>query len=601
MEYLIVKVDGSSPVAFPIIKSGVIIGRDSICDIFLSHSSVSREHARIFHKDKVTWLADNNSLNGTFVNGKKIFDPVKIKQGDELTFGYVETRYDHVPDCRTTITKTVPWVEVDETGRLGFFDNEKNGLLSFIIRVGVALDYISEENTLLAKFSLLFNNFLNVNYSGFYLYPKEKNNFEINKWFKGEQCLDNKKDRIIIEAFDIEMVMEGLAYITELSDERLGRNARMFIPVSSEDAIIGFLVCISSQFNDQALRLGAVMAKLIGLALSRSRKIFSKDQKEDHMLFKSAGWIGQSRLSTDVFAKAAKYALGDSPVVIYGESGTGKELVAKFLGEMSDRRNGPFVAFNCATISKRIAESELFGHVKGAFTDAVEDKKGLLEQADQGIIFLDEIGDLPLDLQPKLLRAIETKMIRKVGSEEDIHSDFRVISATNRNIAKMVEEKKFRLDLFYRIQVLSIEIPPLRRRPEDIDQLLDHFIKLSARKLNRDIPTIDLHVRKKLLTYNWPGNVRELKNTVERAMYAHNKGKLQFSDFELSQCGNSYSLQKSESWQTLSEAIAGLEKKMIETALKQTNWNKKRAAESLGITRQTLDRKIAIFNFDESK
>jgi len=592
MEYLVVKVDSSSPVAFPILKERTVIGRDSLCDIFLSHSSVSREHGRIIRNKNRLWIEDNNSLNGTFVNGKKVSSRTKVKEGDDILFGNVETRLDSVPSCRSTITKTIPWTEVDKVTEFGNGEEDKIGLLDFVVQIGEALDHLFDEEKLLANFARIFHQFLNAFHTGFFI-NKNGDVFEDIRWFKGDRPIDGKKNKLVIEKFDTEMVLEGAAYIAEMANEPLGRNSRLFIPLSFDNEITGFIVCISPHFNDNGLIFGAVISKLLSVSLLKSNKLATSSMDKKNTLFNEIGWVGKSRVSQELFSKAIKFALGDSPVVIYGESGTGKELVAKFLAKMSQRNKGPFIVQNCAALSERIAESELFGHVKGAFTDAIEEKKGLLEQADKGIVFLDEIGDLPLSLQAKLLRAIETKRIRKVGSEKEIDTDFRVICATNRVLARMVDEGKFRLDLFYRIQVLSLSIPPVRSRKEDIIPLIDHYLLKTAKKMNINIPRIDKVACDKLTEYSWPGNVRELKNVVERTLYLHGSKNLTFTDFEIDQ---DIGLETTETGD-LAKAIVELEKKKISKALLKTKWNKKRAAEILGISRQTLDKKIVKYEF----
>ena len=227
--------------------------------------------------------------------------------------------------------------------------------------------------------------------------------------------------------------------------------------------------------------------------------------------------LGQSVAMREIFGLLEKVAPTSATVLIEGESGCGKELVAAAIREHSDRATKPFVIFDCSAVSKDLIESELFGHVKGAFTGAVSDRKGAFLQANGGTLFLDEIGELSLDLQPKLLRALENHMVRPVGSEKTYNVDVRVIAATNRSLAREVEAGTFREDLFYRLAVIKIDIPPLRKRTEDIPMLVESFLENASKKFNKPAPNITFSTLQKLRAYQWPGNVRELKNFIERA------------------------------------------------------------------------------------
>ena len=235
--------------------------------------------------------------------------------------------------------------------------------------------------------------------------------------------------------------------------------------------------------------------------------------KDDHF----GRLLGHSIAMREIFGLLERIAPTPATVLIEGESGSGKELVASAIREYSDRRSKPFIIFDCSAVSKDLIESELFGHVKGAFTGAVSDRKGAFLQANGGTIFLDEIGELSLDLQPKLLRVLENRIVRPVGGETTYPVDVRVIAATNRNLAHEVENGNFREDLYYRLAVIKIDMPPLRKRPEDLPLLVEHFLAEASAKFNRPAPNISFSTLQKLRQYQWPGNVRELKNFIERA------------------------------------------------------------------------------------
>jgi two-component system response regulator PilR (NtrC family) len=228
-----------------------------------------------------------------------------------------------------------------------------------------------------------------------------------------------------------------------------------------------------------------------------------------------------------------------SNVLVIGESGTGKELVARQLHDWSDRAKKSFVAVNCGAIPENLIESELFGHKRGSFTGAVADKPGLFEVASGGTLFLDEIGELPLSMQVKLLRAIQSRTIRRVGGNEDQKIDVRLIAATNRNLEKMVADGTFREDLYYRLNVLMLTTPPLRERPEDIPILVEHFFKKCAAKFGKELQGVTPEAMRALEAYSWPGNVRELENQVERAVALETETKIRRESFLIGSTGES--------------------------------------------------------------
>ncbi len=242
----------------------------------------------------------------------------------------------------------------------------------------------------------------------------------------------------------------------------------------------------------------------------RLKRELQKSHKLDNMVGRSA----PMRKLFEIIQKIADYK---STVLITGESGTGKELVARALHYNSSRAKGPFIAVNCGAIPEQLLESELFGYVKGAFTDARNDKRGLFAEANGGTLFLDEIGELPLQLQVKLLRVIQEEEVRRVGDTKSFKIDVRIVAATIRNLSEEVDGRRFRQDLFYRLNVLPVHIPPLRDRPEDIPLLVEHFLKQSSIRLGKKVSQVDPEAMRLLTGYPWPGNVRELENTVERA------------------------------------------------------------------------------------
>ena len=309
--------------------------------------------------------------------------------------------------------------------------------------------------------------------------------------------------------------------------------------------------------------------------------------------------LGNSKVMRDLYDRIARIAGADCSVLISGESGSGKELVANALHRSSERRSSPFVAINCAALPAPLLESELFGHLKGAFTDARETRKGLFLEADGGTLFLDEIGDLPLELQPKLLRALESKTIRPVGGVEEKPFDVRILAATNKDLEEAVEAGDFREDLFYRINVVQIDVPPLRIRETDALLLADHFLKQLAPRSGKRIEGLSGPVAEQLLAYHWPGNVRELRNTIERAVALARCDKIVMDDLPEKLLNNHRSPTSME-WMGMEGlgAMEDLERRYIVHVLKTFDGNKSLAARTLGFDRKTLYRKLKHYGIE---
>ena len=333
------------------------------------------------------------------------------------------------------------------------------------------------------------------------------------------------------------------------------------------------------------------------LLIKRAVETLQKDKEIDNLrrrLDQKFGLdqiVGQSKLMKDVFAKIQRAAPVDSTVLILGETGTGKELVSQALHHNSNRKKGPFVAVNCAAVPATLVESELFGHVRGAFTGATDRRIGRFQQADGGTIFIDEIGDFELGLQAKLLRVLETFTVTPVGGHEDRKVDVRVIAATMRDLRKMVEEGKFREDLYYRLNVVSIVLPPLRQRVDDIPLLVEHFLKQIIQQKHTAPRRVSPAVMRRFESYRWPGNVRELRHTLERMMIFAEKDTL--TEKDLPEEISSVAAEPPKATALLEDmTIDQLEQLAITRALQQCVGNRTHAAEKLGISVRTLQRKI---------
>jgi len=309
--------------------------------------------------------------------------------------------------------------------------------------------------------------------------------------------------------------------------------------------------------------------------------------------------IGKSDEMQKVYQMVDKVADTESTILVYGESGTGKELIARAIHQRSSRANGPFVSINCGALPESLLESELFGHVKGSFTGAIRDKEGLFKVAQGGTFFLDEIGETSPTIQVKLLRVLQEREVIPVGGTNPIKVDVRLVAATNADLEKAIKQERFRADLYYRLNVIPIHLPPLRKRRDDVPLLVQHFL----RKYNDDLPTerqkgINKDAMELLVNYDWPGNVRELENVVERATILEDTSQItveSLPDKLRVPGGGSSQLITERAQVTLDE----LEREYLIKVLNDTNWQKKRASQILGINASTLYRKIQRYGLDK--
>lgn len=315
----------------------------------------------------------------------------------------------------------------------------------------------------------------------------------------------------------------------------------------------------------------------------------------EHRPLKFDGVRGKSPSTERIFAVVRRVAPTNIPVLIEGESGTGKELLARAIHDNSRRRDEPFRPVNCAGLAETLLESELFGHSKGAFTGAATDRKGLFEIADKGTLFLDEIGDMPLNMQAKLLRVLEDGAIVPVGSHRPVVVDVRLISATNHDLTTLIEEKKFRQDLYFRIKGVSIVLPPLRERPQDIPELIDYFFEKASDEVGSQVKGINDAARAVLVDYSWPGNIRQLRNCIRTMVVMSDRETLDVQDIppEIHHVRRLAPPRNAGISEKLgSVSLDELEKQAIIETLLRTGNNREKAAKVLGIGERTLYRKI---------
>jgi len=415
---------------------------------------------------------------------------------------------------------------------------------------------------------------------------------------------------VVIPQASKETSVEKLMKLRESFDKE---ETFMILPITLDYRTLGLLAVTLPYYSrrdyDSTLKFFTLVAsallqpiRVCHVIEAEKEKLINQNvelKQKLHQEYNFDNLIGNSHEMRDVYEQVAKIAKTDTTVLLWGESGTGKELIAEAIHFNSLRSDKPFIKVNCAAIPETLIESEFFGHEKGAFTGAVATKKGRFELADQGTIFLDEVGEISLQTQVKLLRVLQSQQFERVGGTETITTDARIITATNANLEKLIENGRFREDLYYRLNIFSIYIPPLRDRKTDILLLADHFMLKYGRKHRKVIKRISTPAIDMLMRYHWPGNVRELENCIERAV-------LLCDDQVIHSFHLPPSLQTAESSNTvprlsLSEAVASYEKELIQDALKTTKGNRAKAARLLNTTERIIGYKIKNYNIDVSR
>ncbi len=425
----------------------------------------------------------------------------------------------------------------------------------------------------------------------------KKHGFEVEVADSGEAAL------ALLEAFDPDVILTdvrmprigGLDLLATLKAKQHPATVIVMSAYGNVDLAIeamkaGAYDYVSKPFKPDEIVLALRKAEERETLRRENRALREQIQKDNQ--FESI--LAKSREMLDIFRTISKIADFKTTVLLTGESGTGKELVARAIHTRSSRGEAPFVAINCGAIPENLLESELFGHKRGAFTDASSDRRGLFEEANGGTLFLDEIGELPLNLQVKLLRVVQEDSIRRLGDSKDIEVDVRIIAATHRDLAADVKAGRFREDLFYRINVLLIHIPPLRNRREDVNLLIDHFILRNNARLGTRSRGVSTEARKLLLEYAWPGNVRELENTIERAMVLAETDLLEVSDLpeRIRDALDPVQVHLASGELSIKRTAAAIEQILIRRALTKTKGNRTRAADLLEISHRALLYKI---------
>jgi len=422
----------------------------------------------------------------------------------------------------------------------------------------------------------------------------ERDGHDIVTAASGEEALDIlKTTRFDILLVDIKM--EGISGLEVLTQVKESDPEVAVVMITAYGSISTAIEAMKNGAHDYLLKpfdpneLGILIEKIIQHQAQARENLYLKEQFKERTRFESM--IGQSGPMQQIFDLIQDLAPMNSTVLITGETGTGKGLAAKAIHSNSPRSEGPFVVVNCGAIPEHLMESELFGHQKGAFTDAKETKKGRLELAHGGTLFLDEIGEIGMRMQIDLLRVLEDRVFYRVGGTQPIEADFRVIAATNRNLEQAIDAGTFRKDLFYRLNVISFQMPSLRERREDIPLLAEHFLRRFSHETNKAIDKLSREAIDELMLYEWPGNVRELENAIERAVVVGKGPRIMADDLPI--------FSPEHPTPILDKSIKEVEKAHIKQILIENDWNIAKTAKVLGINRSTLYAKIKVYDIEK--
>ena len=422
----------------------------------------------------------------------------------------------------------------------------------------------------------------------------ERDGHAVQTAASGEEALEKiKKAHFDILLVDIKM--EGISGLDVLRKVKESDPDAEVVMITAYGSIPSAIEAMKDGAFDYMLKpfdpneLGVLIEKIIQHQEQARENIYLKEQYKERTRFESM--IGQSKPMQEIFDLICDVAPMESTVLITGETGTGKGLAAKAIHTNSSRRDGPFVTVNCGAIPEHLMESELFGHQKGAFTDAKETKKGRLELAHGGTLFLDEIGEISMRMQIDLLRVLEDRIFYRVGGTQPIEADFRVIAATNRDLEAAIKSGDFREDLFYRLNVISFKMPSLSQRKEDIPLLAEHFLYRFSQETNKPIDKISREAMDEMMIYDWPGNIRELENAIERAVVVGRQREISPENLPIL-CHEPAPAIKAHS-------LKDVEKTHIERVLTENQWNIARSAKILGIDRSTLYSKIKRYDIEK--
>lgn len=622
-----------------------VIGRASSNQIVIRTDQASRRHARIHWGDDAWLLEDLGSRNGTFLNGQRIESTQPLGDGDLIEIGGFAINFasridgalgdQALPSQSSQATDDQITMEIDpatitDRRRQSRYLHQPTGLTGggaaisgSLLQLAFALarsDNAAAGGELVLDWLAAQVHF---DTAGIYLINLDKpsDKLALAPLAATRQSGTRSYRRPPEGLIDSLAGQDGQAILARnvVGDQQLAtENSRgeidvesvIVAPVRDSGGTLRGLIHLTTTTDGQPLAgddleivvavaeiLAACLANLadrqrLSRSLKRSRRTVQQLQEQ---LGDKVNIVGQSEAILQVVQQITLAAPTGATVLVRGESGVGKELVAAALHHASSRKDGPLVCLNCAALSPTLLESELFGHEKGAFTGATERKPGKFEAADGGTLMLDEIGEMSAETQAKFLRVLEGHPFERVGGHEPIGVDVRVVAATNRDLQAMVRDGEFRQDLYYRLHVVEIIVPPLRSRGRDCLLLAEFFLDRFNLEMGRKIEGLTAAAQQRLLDYRWPGNIRELKNVIERAVVLNTKNQIDETDLALTPAVESEMEQHSGAESSAEMTLAQLEQRHIERVLRHTDGNKSRAASILGIERSTLDRKLKKF------
>lgn len=632
-----------------------IIGRASSNQIVIRSDQASRRHTRVLWTGRAWSVEDLGSRNGTFLNGKKLEGVVELSDSDVIELAGFAITFTHrieggsaehavSADSSAQATDDQITMELDAasitdrrrhssylhsrsgstgTNAAGGGLSSRRGGSRQLLQLAFALARCEETSQAVDTVLDSLAEHIAIDTAGVYAWGSKKATGSIAEIpLVGTRQTGTRSYRRPPESL-IESVAsdDGQAVLarnvvgdgslaTENSRGEIDVESVIIAPVRDHEGRLRGMLHLTTAIGDvplggDDLEYVVAASEILGESLSNlsdRRRLFRslrRSQQQVQQLQQRLGnkvrIVGRSQPINDVIQQVSLAAPTNSTVLIRGESGVGKELVAAALHHASPRKDAPLICLNCAALSPTLLESELFGHEKGAFTGATERKRGKFEMADGGTLMLDEIGEMSAETQAKFLRVLEGHPFERVGGHEPIRVDVRVVAATNRDLQSMVREGKFRQDLYYRLHVIEILVPPLRQRGKDCLHLAEYFLQQFNLEMGRKIEGFTDSAKKRLAAYSWPGNIRELKNVIERAVVLNTKTHIDDSDLALSPA------LEAETASAASEVspeltLAALERAHIERVLRHTDGNKSRAASILGIERSTLDRKLKKFS-----
>ena len=628
------------------------VGRAPTNRVVIPDDICSRNHCEVFQTNEDWILRDLGSRNGTLIDGTRVTSDWKLSDGEQVQIGefFLTFTFEiskppeggvagledgaETSDGMATLDSSSPEIlhrrnrtrfhpGADEAIGRDRTSQELASLYRLALEMGSAGDSHSLTDSVLQG---LFEN-VKVDIGAILLLGENKkprsDQLSITAYRTREDLEDKAYEKVSSslsglvltnqEAILARDIKEDARLLETGSLEQLQARSVICAPIRTRDAIHGLVHLYTTKGNRilgvEDLEYTLAVADQFALALENLQQReelkdgLARARGEADVLRSQLGieseLVGTSPAMMSLKESITRIAPTDATVLVRGESGVGKELVSRAIHFGSDRRNGPFVCMNCAALSETLLESELFGHEKGSFTGAAGRKLGKFEQANRGTLFLDEVGEMSLAIQAKFLRVLEGHAFERVGGGTPIEVDVRVVAATNRDLEKAIEEKKFRQDLFYRLFVVEVAVPSLRDHATDIPVLADHFLRRFRERTGRKITDFSAPAMEMLVDYEWPGNVRELHNTIDRALILARGEQVEVGDIQLSTLTPTAALGGGGSDLKINHrdiTLDRLEREHILSTLERTNWNKSMAAQILGIERSTLDRKLKRYN-----